>query len=265
MKNLLTALQEGRLIELPMNDKVKALEYLALIIEAIPDIGVGSDIVKDVLEREALANTGIGLGIACPHARSKNGAALLCAVGWSPQGIDYGATDGKKVHIIVMYYIPDSQRNVYLKELSGLARAVTETGGLEAIEGLQDIQSVRERLLDWVEISMEKAMPTSKARMIKLETRKAGIETAPGVESGKISRRLTLTPFSLLVINNEKIIVLSQNQLFSETAEKAPELSRLLSANSEIEWNGYQIWMTSSRQFSMNRLLCECLAVKLNE
>src|ERR1700690_567470 len=99
MKNLLTALQEGRLIELPSNDKVKSLEYLALIIEAIPDIGTGSDIVKDVMEREALANTGIGLGIACPHARSKNGGGLLCAVGWSPQGIDYGATDGKMVHI----------------------------------------------------------------------------------------------------------------------------------------------------------------------
>ena len=262
MRNLLDALQEGRLIELPENDKTKALEYLAVIIEAIPDIGTGSDIVKDVLEREKAANTGIGMGIACPHTRTKSEGALLCAVGWSPTGIDYGAADGKKVHLVVMYYIPDSQRNVYLKEISGLAKAVKDTGGLESIEDLKDIHSVRDRLLDWVEISMEKAIPVSKARMIKLETKKAEIQVVPAGEPGKIARRLNFIPFSMLIINNEKSLVLSPNRLFSETAEKTPELFRLISENTEVEWNGYVIWVNSSQQFSMNRVMFECIAVK---
>lgn len=262
MKSLLTALKEGRLIELPVNDKLKAIEYLALIIEAIPDIGTGYDICKDVLEREKAANSGLGLGIACPHSRSKNGSELLCAIGWSPQGIDYGASDGKKVHLIFMYYIPDSQRNVYLKEISGLAKAVTETNGLESVEGLQDIQSTRERLLDWVEISMEKAMPVSKARMIKLEARKAEAEIVTLPEVGKSSRHLTSISFSILIGVDEKTIVLSQDKLFTENTEKAPELARLLADNTEFGWNGYQIWVTSSRQFSMNRVLYDCFAVK---
>jgi mannitol/fructose-specific phosphotransferase system IIA component (Ntr-type) len=261
MRNLLDALQEGRLIELPTSDKVKALEYLAVIIEAIPDIGT-SDIVKDVLERENTANTGIGMGIACPHTRTKTEGELLCSVGWSPAGIDYGAPDGKKVHLVLMYYIPDSQRNVYLKEISGLAKAVIETGGLESIEDLKDIQSVRDILLDWVEISMAKAIPASKARMIKLETKKIEIEAAPVVEPEKISKRLSFIPFSMLVINNEKSMFLSPNQLFAETAEKAPELTKLITDNTELEWNGYVIWVNSSRQFSMNRALYECMAVK---
>jgi hypothetical protein len=37
MKSLLEALQEGRLIELPVNEKEKVFELLALLIEAIPD------------------------------------------------------------------------------------------------------------------------------------------------------------------------------------------------------------------------------------
>jgi len=262
MRNLLDALQEGRLIELPENDKTKALEYLALIIEAIPDIGTGSDIVKDVLEREKAANTGIGMGIACPHTRTRSEGELLCAVGWSPQGIEYGSVDGKKVHLVVMYYIPDSQRNIYLKEISGLAKAVKETGGLESIEDLKDIQSVRDKLLDWIEISMEKAIPVSKARMIKLEAKKAEIEAAPPVEPEKIPRRLSLIPFSLLVMNNERSIVLSPNQLFAETAEKTPEFPRLIAENTELEWNGYVIWINASKQFSMNRVLFEGVAVK---
>ena len=46
MKSLLTALQEGRLIELPDNNKNKALDYLATLIEAIPDIGFGGGLRK---------------------------------------------------------------------------------------------------------------------------------------------------------------------------------------------------------------------------
>jgi predicted house-cleaning noncanonical NTP pyrophosphatase (MazG superfamily) len=60
MKSLLDALQEGRLVELSETDKDKALEYLALLVEAIPDIGTQMDIVKEVKDREAQSPTGIG-------------------------------------------------------------------------------------------------------------------------------------------------------------------------------------------------------------
>jgi mannitol/fructose-specific phosphotransferase system IIA component (Ntr-type) len=88
MKSLLTALDEGRLVELPDTDKNKALEYLALLIEAIPGIAQRNDIVQEVQKREISGNTGIGKGIACPHARRDGEGDLLCAIGWSPQGID---------------------------------------------------------------------------------------------------------------------------------------------------------------------------------
>ena len=64
MRSLLDALQEGRLVELPEVDKTKALEYLALLIEAIPDIGNRTDLVKAVNDRETQFNTGIGKGVA---------------------------------------------------------------------------------------------------------------------------------------------------------------------------------------------------------
>ena len=77
MKSVLNALQEGRLIELPDDDKNSALEYLAALIEAVPDIGVEGGSTESVLAREQAHNTGIGKGWACPHARSSRG---LC---WS--------------------------------------------------------------------------------------------------------------------------------------------------------------------------------------
>ncbi len=114
MKSLLDALQEGRLIELPEIDKGKILNLLATLIEAIPDFRSGFDFAGAVAARETAANTGIGLGWACPHGRVSGEGELFCAIGWSPTGIDYGAPDGKPVRIVVMHYIPDSQKNVYL-------------------------------------------------------------------------------------------------------------------------------------------------------
>lgn len=49
MDTILDALQEGRLFELPENDKTHALQFLAHIIEAFPQIPTGTDIVGNVM------------------------------------------------------------------------------------------------------------------------------------------------------------------------------------------------------------------------
>src|SRR6266851_2953418 len=170
MRSLLNALQDGRLIELPDTDKWNSLKYLAHLIEAIPEIGGSVDLAEQVKAQEQTNNTGIGLGVACPHVRAQGNGDLLSAVGWSPSGIDYGSKDGKKVHLVVMYYIPESQKNVYLKEISALAGAVRKAGGIQPIATAQDIATVRERLLDWVSAAIEASIPEAKARMIRLES-----------------------------------------------------------------------------------------------
>ena len=61
MRTILTALQEGRLFELPETPKEKALEFLARILDANPDIQVGTDIIEEIQQREKEYNTGIGM------------------------------------------------------------------------------------------------------------------------------------------------------------------------------------------------------------
>ncbi len=262
MRSMLDALQEGRLVELPVNDKEQVLEYIALLIEAIPDIGTKNDIVKEVLEREVSANTGIGKGVACPHARSKAEGELLCAVGWSPEGIDYGSIDGERVHLVVMYYIPDSQRNVYLKEISGLAKAIKESETIGSFKELSDIQSVRHRLLDWVEIAINKAVPDAKARMIKLDVKQAVVESAEPLIPAVAGRKLSIIPFSLLVVNSNRCIALSHNPDFVQTIEKGGDIFQLLSGSNDFEWAGYQILINSMQHYSMDRVLYDGVAVK---
>ena len=82
-------------------------------------------ITEKVLAREQPHNTGIGKGWACPHARSPRDGELRLRRGLEPAGIDYGAPDGQPVHLVVMYFVPDAQKNAYLKEISSLAKAIT--------------------------------------------------------------------------------------------------------------------------------------------
>jgi mannitol/fructose-specific phosphotransferase system IIA component (Ntr-type) len=263
MKSLLEALKDGRLIELPESSKAEALELLANLLEAVPDIGARVDLVASVMEREAQANTAIGRGLACPHCRSDAEGELLCSVGWSPQGMDYGAPDGKKVHLLVMYYVPDRERNAYLKEISGLAKAV-QTGGdsIETISALPDLSSVREKLLDWVGMAIAETMPDAKARMIKLEARQAA--AAAAAPQGPIAAAARIVPFRL-VAWERGYIVLSRDAALSAALEAKEDLPSRLSALSELDEGGYRIAVLSEAAYSGGRKEYEAIAVQMRK
>src|SRR5664279_1597729 len=182
MRSILTALQDGRLFELPEAGKARALEFLARILDANPDIEVGTDTIEQIQLREEECNTGIGMGVGVPHVRARREEGeLFSAIGWSSPGIDYGATDGKPVHLVVMYYIPGAQKNVYLKEVSNLVKAIRKSGGMDPIAQAPDLNAVRNLLLDWVSAGLGDAGPEAVARMIRLEVKQAQTEPAPVV------------------------------------------------------------------------------------
>ncbi len=260
MKSLLNALQEGRLVELPEADKEKSLIYLGHLIEAIPDISGGMDLVDAMLARERSINTGLGHGVACPHVRASSGGDMLCAVGWSPTGIDYGASDGKKVHLVAMYYIPDSQKNVYLKEVSGLAGAVLRGGGIEPIANAPDLATVRERLLDWVSAALEAGIPEAKARMIRLEARQAAADAVPAVGVG--TPPVELTSVLILTLGNAQDIVLCQKRDLASALEKSSDLRAQLRQHGQFEAAGYKLVHRASTQYDGGRTLHDYLAIK---
>jgi mannitol/fructose-specific phosphotransferase system IIA component (Ntr-type) len=261
MKSLLDALQEGRLVELSETNKDKALEYLALLVEAIPDIGTQMDIVKEVKEREAQSPTGIGKGVAVPHVRTDRTGELLCAVGWSPQGIAYGAPDGRDVHLLVMYYVPDTQRPLYLKEVSGLAKALQKTDGIEPFADIHDIQAVRHKLLDWVGLSIDEAVPDAKARMIKLEARQAAVASVPAAARASYA----VQPFRVLADEAGRALVLSDDPRLVAALESSPELRRVLSGEGGSDIGRYKIALYGTTRFALNRTLFEGVAVAVAE
>jgi len=262
MKSLLDALQEGRLIELPETDKEKSLGLLATLIEAIPDVRSGLDFAGTVLAREKLANTSIGHGWACPHGRIAGEGELFCAIGWSPNGIDYGGPDGKPVHIAIMHYIPDSQKNMYLKEISGLAKAIQKNPALGELSNAKELGEVRHRLIDLLTAAVESAIPDVKARMIQLEAKQAVTAFAETLPAATLAA-LNLIPLSVVVVPGSKPVVLSQDKDMIALMEAGGDIAAPLAARVPFDRSGYRILTRSVSTFQPDRFLYDCLAFKL--
>jgi PTS system nitrogen regulatory IIA component len=268
MRSILNALQDGRLFELPSTDKASALEFLARILDANPDIEVGTDAIEAIQKREEECNTGLGLGVAVPHVRARREEGeLFCAIGWSQQGIEYGAPDGEHVHLVFMYYIPNAQKNVYLKEVSVLVKAIKKSGGIDPISHADTLGVVRNLLLDWVSEGLGDTGPEAVARMIKLEVKQAqGIATPAAVSSLGVP---TLPPtaigkvmiFSILVAPPNGAFVLAQDADWGTAMEKENSLAQRLAAGKPFLTAGRQVFVTGSTPYPGGRVLYQCVAV----
>ena len=277
MRSVLNALQEGRLFELPDNGKPRSLTFLARILDANPDIEVGTDAIEEIQRREQECNTGIGLGVAVPHVRARRDEGeLFCAIGWSAQGIDYGAQDGQLVHLVFMYYIPGAQKNVYLKEISTLIKAVRKSGGMEPIAHAPDLNAVRNLLLDWVSIVAGEAGPEAVARMIKLDLKQAQASVvapvlfSPAVVAPAPAALAAVTPlppaaqvatFSVLLAPPGTALVLSHDAAWGTALEKENNLGPRLAAGTPFVVAGRQVFVTGAAHYPGERILYYCVAV----
>ncbi|GAB4282088.1 MAG: hypothetical protein Kow0029_27460 [Candidatus Rifleibacteriota bacterium] len=79
--------------------------------------------LKDaIFEREKLGTTGVGGGIAMPHARSSAIKTLTVAFFRSENGVDFKSIDNKPVHLIFVLLSPVSSGGPYLKLLAKISR-----------------------------------------------------------------------------------------------------------------------------------------------
>jgi mannitol/fructose-specific phosphotransferase system IIA component (Ntr-type) len=104
MGRLLSEIFDVRLISLDFNGKTKELALVELI-DSISALNPGCDrneLFTRNKEREKKMSTGIGNGVAIPHANCRGIVNMIGAIGISSQGIDYGALDKKPVHIIFL-------------------------------------------------------------------------------------------------------------------------------------------------------------------
>ncbi len=81
----------------------------------------GLHITEKVLARERIMSTGIGFGIAVPHAQLDGLQKPLIAVGISREGVDFNAPDGLPAHLIFLILTPGHDTNAQIQILAQIA------------------------------------------------------------------------------------------------------------------------------------------------
>ena len=92
--------------ELASSEKGRILAELSGLL-ALGSRGVRADeILKVLAERERIATTGIGDGVAIPHGRMPGLARVIAALGVSQDGVPFDSVDGADVHLFVALLSP---------------------------------------------------------------------------------------------------------------------------------------------------------------
>jgi nitrogen PTS system EIIA component len=117
--------------------KKRVLEQLGQrLAESVP--ALTQDLVFDaLLERERLGSTGLGKGIALPHARMAQVDHAMGAFIKLPEGIDFDALDGSPVDLAFAMLVPEEATNEHLQLLSKLASMFSDNGFCDALRSAQ--------------------------------------------------------------------------------------------------------------------------------
>jgi len=113
-------IDETKIIDLTSTDKKNALNELLDTICKDDKITNEKVFKKEISKREKLMSTGIGYGIAIPHARHKTVKDFVIALGRKKEGLEYESIDDKPVKLIFMIGASDTQDKEYIKVLSRL-------------------------------------------------------------------------------------------------------------------------------------------------
>jgi mannitol/fructose-specific phosphotransferase system IIA component (Ntr-type) len=116
---------------LPEMEAVERMEAIVELVDLLVAKGhvraEDRDVVLNALKaREDTMSTGIGFGIAIPHASSDRVDRVVAAFGRSSKGIEFDALDNAPVKFIVLFVVPKDQFQTHLRTLAAIAKFLND-------------------------------------------------------------------------------------------------------------------------------------------
>jgi nitrogen PTS system EIIA component len=113
--------EEGILPDLRSKAKLELLDELAEHLSG--QNGVSKEaLMKVLVDRERLASTAIGEGVAIPHGKLDAVGKLIACVGRAREGVDFDSMDGRPTHLFFVLVAPENSTGVHLKALARISR-----------------------------------------------------------------------------------------------------------------------------------------------
>lgn len=123
------------------SEKTAVIRHMCNLLAASGRCSDVDQLVADVLAREEIISTGLGDGVAIPHARSTAVAIPSVAIGRHAAGVDFGADDGA-AHLIFLIAAPDAAGDQHLEILANLARRLVHEEFKDALKAAASAQDV---------------------------------------------------------------------------------------------------------------------------
>ncbi|MBN1326900.1 MAG: PTS sugar transporter subunit IIA [Candidatus Cloacimonetes bacterium] len=123
-------------------DKKSCLQEMAELLSDKEIITSLKGFMQAILERENLMSTGIGHGVAIPHARSPWVDQLKVVLFILRDDLDFASIDGEPVRIIFMIAVPENRKQEYIKLLSNISNFCKELANRDFLLNSNNIEEI---------------------------------------------------------------------------------------------------------------------------
>lgn len=137
---------EKLIVDKDFNSFEEVLQEIAYLLKANNFIKDSSSAYQNLLAREKQISTGVGNGIAIPHAEIKDLEEPKIAVIRSKKGIDWNSIDSKKVNLIISILVPRANREKHFEILTKLSSSLVEAKNIEKFKNAD-----AKELVDYIE------------------------------------------------------------------------------------------------------------------
>ena len=149
----LSSFTDKRYVDLGLEagNKQEVLSAMVDLIALSPKVTDRETLLRDVLDREKLVTTGVGYGVAFPHAKSTAVKGVTFAFGRTREDVDFGALDGAPVRLVFLIGAPKEQEpsRVYLNLMARLSFLMKDEANRAELLGATSVSEVL-RTLDLV-------------------------------------------------------------------------------------------------------------------
>jgi PTS system nitrogen regulatory IIA component len=124
-------------LDVRVGDKPRLLQHLSA--QAAAELSLNAEEVSSaIMKREELGSTGVGNGVALPHARLKDLKAPFGIFVRLRHAIDFEAIDDKPVDLVFLLLLPSAAHETQLNALACVARALRDPDTLHQVRGAPD-------------------------------------------------------------------------------------------------------------------------------
>ncbi|MFH0910694.1 MAG: PTS sugar transporter subunit IIA [Planctomycetota bacterium] len=105
-------------------------------------------ILKTLMAREELGSTGIGQGVAIPHAKHPSIKKILGLVARSREGVEFDALDGEPVHLFFLLLSNHDPSSKHLESLAYISKHLRDENFCRFLRNARDTQEINELLAE---------------------------------------------------------------------------------------------------------------------